>query len=711
MQGPAVIQLAQPAVSERLRLSLQLPGRKIAGTTMVGSSPSYTRFSLTLAVLVALVGCEKHSFTQTHPDAGDEPDTSLPGCPECDPNAWCAQAAPQADEPVVCTCREGFAGDGHVCLDIDECAQGRDGCDREHGTCTNTAGGYVCGCGAGLALALDGTTCVDQVVAVQVAIGDCHTCVVKKDGALVCWGCNTWGEATPPDGTFMQVEAGGDGSCAIRTDGTLVCWGRYCPGNETICSPYAGTFQQVSMGSFEGEDLNACALKSDGHVLCWGGNAWGQTNAPSGTFKQVSSGQSHACALRSDGHVTCWGQNDHGQSKSPPGTFQQVSAGDFHNCALRTDGTVTCWGYEFAGDTKAPTGRFREVSAGGYTSCGVRTDGTLACWGDTAVSRGVPAGTFLHVVLSGYACAIGTDGNVLCWGIDGDGQCDPPYRLSRQVAAGKRITCEQGWDGSARCWGFAQGSETLLDSKTNVATVYHRWGDESASFAPPAGSFAQLIAGGINACGLGPDGTLTCWGDNQYGQSTPSPGAFKQVSLAYEHGCGVRTDDTLSCWGSCRDGQCVPPGGVFRQVAAGGKIDGDSVGPIGHNCGVDASGALICWGNDKYGQASPASGPFAEVAAGGATTCGVRSDGTLECWGYNDHGQATPPAGTFLHVAVGDHHSCAVRTDQTLACWGRNEFGQCSPPAGAFDQVVVADLHSCARRADGVVTCWGDQAR
>ncbi len=61
------------------------------------------------------------------------------------------------------------------------------------------------------------------------------------------------------------------------------------------------------MGSFAGEDHNACALKADGYVICWGGNTWGQTNAPSGIFKQVSSGHSHACALRGDGHITCWG--------------------------------------------------------------------------------------------------------------------------------------------------------------------------------------------------------------------------------------------------------------------------------------------------------------------------------------------------------------------------------------------------------------------
>ena len=45
------------------------------------------------------------------------------------------------------------------------------------------------------------------------------------------------------------------------------------------------------------------------------------------------------------------------------------------------------------------------------------------------------------------------------------------------------------------------------------------------------------------------DGTLLCWGDDTFGQSTPPPGTFIRVSASNSHTCGVRTDNTVSCWG------------------------------------------------------------------------------------------------------------------------------------------------------------------
>ncbi len=37
-----------------------------------------------------------------------------------------------------------------------------------------------------------------------------HTCAVRTDGTVACWGCELHGQATPPAGTFRQVSAGSD---------------------------------------------------------------------------------------------------------------------------------------------------------------------------------------------------------------------------------------------------------------------------------------------------------------------------------------------------------------------------------------------------------------------------------------------------------------------------------------------------------------------
>src|SRR5207253_2635523 len=99
-----------------------------------------------------------------------------------------------------------------------------------------------------------------------------HTCGVKTDGTLACWGDNGFGQASPPSGSFTAITAGSDHTCGVKNDGTLACWGD---------------------------------------------NGKGQASAPSGSFRAVSTGDAHTCGVRVDGTVACWGSNESGRV-SPP---------------------------------------------------------------------------------------------------------------------------------------------------------------------------------------------------------------------------------------------------------------------------------------------------------------------------------------------------------------------------------------------------------
>ena len=46
-------------------------------------------------------------------------------------------------------------------------------------------------------------------------------------GTIACWGANTYGQSTPPSGTFTSVGTGGMFTCGVKTDGSLLCWGYY----------------------------------------------------------------------------------------------------------------------------------------------------------------------------------------------------------------------------------------------------------------------------------------------------------------------------------------------------------------------------------------------------------------------------------------------------------------------------------------------------
>ena len=51
----------------------------------------------------------------------------------------------------------------------------------------------------------------------SVSAGYLHTCEVKSDGTVVCWGNDEWGQATPPPGEFASVSAGRLHTCGVRT--------------------------------------------------------------------------------------------------------------------------------------------------------------------------------------------------------------------------------------------------------------------------------------------------------------------------------------------------------------------------------------------------------------------------------------------------------------------------------------------------------------
>lgn len=113
-----------------------------------------------------------------------------------------------------------------------------------------------------------------------------------------------WLVSSPLDVTAPQsarrwtaVTAGNQHSCGLRADGTVTCWG-YDSDGETDAPD--GQFTAVSAGSYF-----TCGVRSNGTITCWG---LGQlSDAPDGRFTAVSAGGAHSCGLRTNGTITCWG--------------------------------------------------------------------------------------------------------------------------------------------------------------------------------------------------------------------------------------------------------------------------------------------------------------------------------------------------------------------------------------------------------------------
>ena len=64
-------------------------------------------------------------------------------------------------------------------------------------------------------------------IGIAVSSGGRHSCALHKTaGSILCWGDNEHGQASPPTtGSYTAIASGETHTCAIRSDGEVVCWG------------------------------------------------------------------------------------------------------------------------------------------------------------------------------------------------------------------------------------------------------------------------------------------------------------------------------------------------------------------------------------------------------------------------------------------------------------------------------------------------------
>ena len=64
-------------------------------------------------------------------------------------------------------------------------------------------------------------------IGIAVSSGGGHSCALHKTaGSILCWGDNEHGQASPPTtGSYTAIASGETHTCAIRSDGIVVCWG------------------------------------------------------------------------------------------------------------------------------------------------------------------------------------------------------------------------------------------------------------------------------------------------------------------------------------------------------------------------------------------------------------------------------------------------------------------------------------------------------
>ena len=146
--------------------------------------------------------------------------------------------------------------------------------------------------------------------------GSDHTCAARSDGSAWCWGDNAFGQlgdgtTTDSSSPVQVVGPGGVGflsavvevagskshSCALKSDGSVWCWGSDNKGKLGDGTPDANSLTPVQVAGLggvgflsgvdalfdgAGDEKHSCAADSGGSVWCWGDGGKGQLGDGSG---------------------------------------------------------------------------------------------------------------------------------------------------------------------------------------------------------------------------------------------------------------------------------------------------------------------------------------------------------------------------------------------------------------------------------------------
>jgi len=362
-----------------------------------------------------------------------------------------------------------------------------------------------------------------------------------------------------------------------------------------------------------------------------------------------------------------------------------------------------------------------------------------------ATHRPSPYGTQAQTVYTqvaaghGYTCALVNDGTVQCWGANDAGQLGngsisvsgAPVTVTglknvTAISAGNDHTCALLRDSTVQCWGTNDrgqlGNGTTTEGSTPIPVTVTGLKDVIA-----------ISAGLANTCALLSNGTVQCWGLNNFGQLGTTTNSSISVIIM-----GLKSTFAISSIP-------VPVTGLKDAIAV-------STGGL-HTCAILNGGTVQCWGSNDFGElgngttsknGTPVPVTVTDIkdataiSTGYDHTCALLNGGTVQCWGNNMSGElgdgttanrSTPATVTRLKdviaISAGLGNTCALLSNGTVQCWGSNGFGALgegttvigrSAPVtvrGLKDVTAISTgptLHTCALLNDGSIQCWGNNS-
>ncbi|TAN58041.1 prepilin-type N-terminal cleavage/methylation domain-containing protein, partial [Patescibacteria group bacterium] len=145
-------------------------------------------------------------------------------------------------------------------------------------------------------------------------------------------------------------------------------------------------------------------------------------------------------------------------------------------------------------------------------------------------------------------------------------------------------------EAAKQCIGISASSSASWTQDTDMD--FNALGSETANTAVSGGSVnlsvlplgvKEITGGGLHTCALKTDGSVVCWGINNYGQigdnsttnrlvptqvSGLTAGTVKEITAGYYHTCALKTDGSMVCWGDNSNGQIGDNSTIDKLIPA-----------------------------------------------------------------------------------------------------------------------------------------------
>ncbi|MBC7386553.1 MAG: hypothetical protein H7301_10400 [Cryobacterium sp.] len=284
--------------------------------------------------------------------------------------------------------------------------------------------------------------------------------------------------------------------------------------------------------------------------------------------------------------------------------------------------------------------------------------------------------------------------------------------------------------------------------------------DATRSLAVGTDHTTFAVGNSSHYCRLLPDTTVSCWGNDSYGQlgdglttTLTTPFVFPGLTNVLSVGTGENYSCFLMSTGIVR---CIGSG-IYGNLGNGSNSASNTLVTVSgitnavslsvgnrHSCALLSDSTVKCWGQNfsgNLGNNSTTSSNIpvtagsltgvVSIRAGSFHTCALLGDGSTQCWGANNYGQMgngsqgsnvlTPVSSTVgqaVAITVTGNNTCALISDGSVKCWGigtagnngNSSFGNSYSPVsvtGISNAITVAGA-GCALLATGSVKCWGD---